>query len=357
MPLIKSQIIVFSLVWLFVHQIDSYAKIKIGDVNKLTPSEKIKASKLYKEYETNQDNYSKQITIIEEMMDMGRLVAQTMFQRVDRELREKWPLYQRFYVDCAKKAGFKKTTASTRQEILMLEQKIQALRKLGDKLTKNQIKEIGDPALNRLKSLKIMKVDEVFAINPSLEKRRDYIFHLIKQRNICMERLVITENDVSGFGMNDLTYYEKITSTSVLGPPREYMQILEMNDRMSKQVDSSEAAAVRNLNEYRILIGLRPCIIDPKLCLSSREHSEDMERKGFFAHESPVKGKKTPWDRAKLAGTTANAENIYKGSQNGESANKAWWYSPGHHVNMLNPEARRVGMGLSGKHWTQMFGP
>ena len=174
----------------------------------------------------------------------------------------------------------------------MLEQKIQALRKLGDKLTKNQIKEIGDPALNRLKSLKIMKVDEVFAINPSLEKRRDYIFHLIKQRNICMERLVITENDVSGFGMNDLTYYEKITSTSVLGPPREYMQILEMNDRMSKQVDSSEAAAVRNLNEYRILIGLRPCIIDPKLCLSSREHSEDMERKGFFAHESPVKGKK-----------------------------------------------------------------
>ena len=108
MPLIKSQIIVFSLVWLFVHQIDSYAKIKIGDVNKLTPSEKIKASKLYKEYETNQDNYSKQITIIEEMMDMGRLVAQTMFQRIDRELREKWPLYQKFYVDCAKKAGFKK---------------------------------------------------------------------------------------------------------------------------------------------------------------------------------------------------------------------------------------------------------
>ena len=79
MPLIKSQIIVFVFVWLFANQIDSYAKIEIGDVNKLTQSEKIKASKLYKEYENNQDNYSKQISIIEEMMGMGRLVAQTMF--------------------------------------------------------------------------------------------------------------------------------------------------------------------------------------------------------------------------------------------------------------------------------------
>ena len=140
----------------------------------------------------------------------------------------------------------------------MLEQKIQTLRKLCDKLTKNQIKEIGDPALNRLKSLKIMKVDEVFAINPSLEKRRDYIFHLIKQRKMCMERLVITENDVSGFGMKDLTQYENHTSTSVLGPPREYMQILEMNDRISQQVNPSEAAASSKSNEYRILIGLRP---------------------------------------------------------------------------------------------------
>ena len=48
-----------------------------------------------------------------------------------------------------------KKTPSTRQEILTLEQKVQALRKLGDKLTKNQIKEIGDPALNRLKNLKL----------------------------------------------------------------------------------------------------------------------------------------------------------------------------------------------------------
>ena len=127
MPLIKSRIIVFIFVWLFANQIDSYAKIEIGDVNKLTQSEKIKASKLYKEYENNQDNYSKQISIIEEMMGMGRLVAQTMFERIDRELRKKWPLYQKFYVDCAKKAGFKKTTPSTRQEILTLEQKVQAL--------------------------------------------------------------------------------------------------------------------------------------------------------------------------------------------------------------------------------------
>ena len=357
MSLIKPQIIVLALSCLLISHSVNASKIEIGDVNKLGQDDKIRATKLYNEYEKHQDNYSKQISILEKMMEIGRPVAQKMFQKFDRELRAKWPLYQKFYVDCAKKAGFKKTTSTTRQEILLLEQKVQDLRKLGEKLTKNQIKQIGDPALNRLKNLKVMKVDEVFAINPSLQKSRDYILHLIKQRKICMDRLVLLESDVVDFGMKELLNYEKLTSTSVLGPPREYMQILEMNDKNIENIKPSEVAAVRNLNEYRILIGLRPCIIDPKLCLASREHSKDMERKGFFAHDSPIKGKKTPWDRAKLAGTTANAENIYKGSQNGESANRAWWYSPGHHVNMLNPNAKRIGMGLSGKHWTQMFGP
>ena len=61
--------------------------------------------------------------------------------------------------------------------------KVQGLRKLGEKLTKNQIKQIGDPALNRLKNLKVMKVDEVFAINSSL-KKDETILHLIKQRDM-----------------------------------------------------------------------------------------------------------------------------------------------------------------------------
>ena len=46
-----------------------------------------------------------------------------------------------------------------------------------------------------------------------------------------------------------------------------------------------------------------------------------MEKLKFFAHESPVEGKKTMVDRAKRMGTTASAENIAMGQPDGEAAN------------------------------------
>ena len=353
---IKSKIVIVT--FLSVLKINAlYAgKIRINDVNKLSQSDKVRASQLYKEYDQLKGNDSKRTQIIKQMMDFGRPVAQTMFERIDRELKKKWPLYQRAYVECAKKAGFKKTTPKTRQEIMLLEQKVQSLRALGDRLTKDEIKRTGDPALKRLRDLKVMKIDELFSINPLLQKKREYISSLVEQRKICMDRLVLVESNVDKFGTHTLINYEINTSTSVLGPPREDMQILESNKKISNLIRPSEASAIRDMNEYRIMIGLKPCIIDPKLCFASREHSKDMEEKGFFDHDSPIKGKKTPWIRAKLAGTKANSENIYKGNQSGKAANQAWWYSPGHHLNMLNPDAKRVGMGLTGKHWTQMFG-
>ena len=95
MSLIKLQIIVFALVCLVINHSVNASKLEIGDVNKLNQSDKIRATKLYNEYEKHQGNYSKQISIIEEMMGIGRPVAQKMFQKFDRELRAKWPLYQK----------------------------------------------------------------------------------------------------------------------------------------------------------------------------------------------------------------------------------------------------------------------
>jgi uncharacterized protein YkwD len=80
-----------------------------------------------------------------------------------------------------------------------------------------------------------------------------------------------------------------------------------------------------------------------------------MKRLGFFSHESPVPGKRTPGDRAALAGTSASAENIAAGQSKGVDAIGAWYYSPGHHKNMFGGHAR-VGLGHSDTLWTQMFG-
>jgi len=112
---------------------------------------------------------------------------------------------------------------------------------------------------------------------------------------------------------------------------------------------------IAELNRIRMRLGLGVLAIDVKLCAAARDHSADMLALGFFAHESPVPGKRTPGERAARFGTSAGAENIAFGQASGSEAITAWWYSPGHHRNLLSGAAR-VGLGRAGHHWTQMFG-
>jgi uncharacterized protein YkwD len=121
------------------------------------------------------------------------------------------------------------------------------------------------------------------------------------------------------------------------------------------ELGPEEQAGVRDLNLRRVLLGLPAQRIDLKLCHACRDHSKDMAELGFFAHESPVEGKTTPWDRAARAGTTAGSENIARGARTGPDAIRQWWYSPGHHRNMMGGGAR-TGLGRFGDHWTQLFG-
>jgi uncharacterized protein YkwD len=133
-------------------------------------------------------------------------------------------------------------------------------------------------------------------------------------------------------------------------------QVLAENERLGAALPPEEVAGMRSLNTLRMACGLQPLLIDPKLCAAAVGHSADMEQYGFFAHQSPLPGKKEPWDRAKLAGTTASGENIFMGSPAAAEAIKGWFLSPGHHKNMFGDGHRRQGLGRSGKHWTQLFG-
>jgi uncharacterized protein YkwD len=132
-------------------------------------------------------------------------------------------------------------------------------------------------------------------------------------------------------------------------------KVLEFNATVEDQLALAEAEGVRDLNRIRLLLGLGVVKTDVKLCTAARGHSGDMRTKEFFSHDSPVPGKKTPWDRAARAGTTANAENIAAGTASGSGANQMWFHSPGHFKNMLGNHVR-IGMGCDGDKWTQMFG-
>lgn len=132
-------------------------------------------------------------------------------------------------------------------------------------------------------------------------------------------------------------------------------QVLAANTAVARDLDPEEARGIQRLNQIRILVGLPAQAIDAGLVKACRVHSEDMCTKGFFAHESPVTGRETPWRRAEAAGTSAGAENIAAGTDSGAGAIGLWWHSPGHHKNMLGPH-KRTGLGRYERHWTQLFG-
>lgn len=129
--------------------------------------------------------------------------------------------------------------------------------------------------------------------------------------------------------------------------------VLRKNAELARAIESSEVEGIRQLNEWRIVMGLNPLLIDPKLCDAARDHSKDMANEGFFSHTSPVEGKTSFTQRAKNFGTSARAENIaINGSPSG--ANSAWFHSPGHHKNMFRNHTT-VGLGIHGRHYTQLF--
>ncbi len=133
------------------------------------------------------------------------------------------------------------------------------------------------------------------------------------------------------------------------------LRALEHNAALRDSGDPEEHAGTFELNRIRYALGLPLLEIDQKLAAAARDHAEDMHRLGFFSHTSPIEGKRTPGERAARAGTSGGAENIAAGQSTGRGAIEAWWYSPGHHKNMLGNHAR-TGLGRCEQLWTQMFG-
>jgi uncharacterized protein YkwD len=127
------------------------------------------------------------------------------------------------------------------------------------------------------------------------------------------------------------------------------------NAQIAAQLDPEEAAGIQMLNMTRLTLGMNPLAIDTALCDAARDHSNDMAVNNFFSHESPLPGKRTPSERAARFNTKGDGENIANGAKTGADAIRMWWYSPGHHKNLL-ADYRRIGLGRSGTHWTQMFG-
>ena len=83
--------------------------------------------------------------------------------------------------------------------------------------------------------------------------------------------------------------------------------------------------------------------IDLKLCGGRARSCQDMEKLNFFGPSRRWKAEKDA-DHGRM-GTTASAENIFTGYQDGEDANLGWFHSPGTTPTCSPGGTARVGVG------------
>ena len=121
---------------------------------------------------------------------------------------------------------------------------------------------------------------------------------------------------------------------------------------------NDEAQFVELINQERRSRGLAPLTIDATLSATARDYSRSMSELGFFSHESPVSGMRTPMDRYMSTARRENGgrsvrpqyllvgENIFYCSQPGVArGHRAFMESEGHRRNILDGRYEAVGIG------------
>jgi len=242
----------------------------------------------------------------------------------------------------------------------------------GPELTKDQIRAELDPRLDELRMLLLPPLEQVLQRAPELNDRLDELrrsraelvewYELFQVVTADLEMNPVAQRHLTRVGappvpppLAELDH--ELANAILLGLPMggQDQRVLRDNELLRRRTDVEEFAGTTALNELRFLLGLSVLRIDTKLGDAARDHSRDMQELGFFAHESPVPGKRSPSDRAARFGTSGGAENIAAGHGTGPGAIRGWWYSPGHHRNMLGGH-QRTGLGRQDQLWTQMFG-
>ena len=291
--------------------------------------------------------------VIQAVDDLPLDEASSLYKTVNSS----WPRQRDAWISDFQKLakGTSSQSKDQKSRIQELRKELANMKKLGDAPMKGVLKKRGLPALDKLKKILIPRVKDVISsADDATKKKHRNIYAFAKLRDALAKASIIPKTKTS---ISELKEAEKEAAHQISGLDRKGLKIMEKNRKTAekKEVPEAERIGIEDANLMRLLLGYTALEIDPKLCDASRDHSKDMSTLKFFAHQSPVKGKKNPSDRAKNFGTSGNGENIYAGNPSPQAANKAWFLSPGHHRNMFNPRWKKIGMGRHERHWTQMF--
>lgn len=277
-----------------------------------------------------------------------------------KEYDRTWPKLRDKYLEAFKKEANSQNTGAGKSDIKKMVKGYRddffRVYAMPEGPMKKELPKFSKPAIDSLRKLLIPNAQEIISLTRAeTQNMRSMVLTLASFRDSIVTAAVIPDSEEA---KSYLLQQEKNIVTSLSGLPKDGLRIMAKNNEIAKKakIPADEREAAREVNEWRLLLGLNALVIDPKLSNACRGHSEDMNKHRFFAHESPVPGKKTPGDRAAKAGTRWTGENIYMGSKSPNAANKGWFFSPGHHKNMFRSTHKTIGMGRYERHWTQMFG-
>jgi uncharacterized protein YkwD len=109
--------------------------------------------------------------------------------------------------------------------------------------------------------------------------------------------------------------------------------------------EAAEKDVLALVNRDRVAAKLAPVVWDAKLAEVARAHSRDMAEHDFVGHVSPRTG--TALDRVRKAGLEPELilENVGRAYSAAE-AESGFMASPGHRANVVEPKAKRMGVGV-----------
>jgi len=122
----------------------------------------------------------------------------------------------------------------------------------------------------------------------------------------------------------------------------------------NSDIADNEQEYINLLNVYRSDNTADEFTLDTELTVAAQRHANDMSDRNYFSHTTDVCG----WsfsDRAESVGTTANAEIIYQGSADAQSALDSWKDSPDHNEIMLYSSYTYIGVGEKNGYWVAVF--
>lgn len=181
----------------------------------------------------------------------------------------------------------------------------------------------------------------------------------------------ITNSRIGGYLVGKTVAFEKTLadvfgeaiqeSLTYLTVQPESQERIELNFQAPNLVvdEASEVAMLALVNQERRARGIPELAWDPEIVLVAREHSRDMWQRQYFSHINP--DGEDPADR--LAGDgiefTIAGENIAL-APTVSLAHQGLMNSQGHRENILDPEFKKIGIGIIdggvyGKMFTQNF--